>query len=95
MDSTASVSIVTPINTEQCTGFAWQGFGSGGATGAASLRSCQKFPLCLIEPMSAHSSMDPPLAKDEPIGNDGRVSGPADLRRKKPTQQQLQPERGV
>ena len=56
-------------------GFAWQGFGSREATGVASVRRCQKLPLCPIEPMPAGSKMDPPLAKAEPISNDGSASG--------------------
>ena len=40
---------------------------AGGATGVASVRSCQKLPLCLIEPMPAGSKTDPPLAKAKPI----------------------------
>lgn len=61
----------------------------------ASVRSCQKIPLCLTESTSAHSSTDPPPAKDEPVGSDARVSGVRDLRRQKPRQQQLQPQRGI
>lgn len=45
-----------------CSGFAWPGFGSGdrvGATGLASVRSCQKLPPCPawapgIQPGSTH-----------------------------------------
>jgi len=37
----------------------------------ASVRSCQKFPLCLIKPMPAGSKMDTPLAKAEPISDSG------------------------
>jgi len=44
-------------------GFVWQGFGSGGAIGVASVRSCQKLPPCLIKPMPAGSEMDPLLPK--------------------------------
>ena len=36
-------------------GFAWQGFGSAGAIGVASLRSCEKLPPCLIKPVPAGS----------------------------------------
>ena len=56
-------------------GFAWQGFGSGRATGVASVRSCQKLPPCLTEPMPAGSKTDPLLAKAEPISNGGSTSG--------------------
>jgi len=38
-----------------CYGLAWQGFGSGGAIGVASVRSCEKLPPCLIEPVPAGS----------------------------------------
>ena len=57
-----------------CIGFAWQGFGSGGATGVASVRRCQKLPPCWTEPVPAGSKMDPPLAKAEPISNIGSIS---------------------
>ena len=50
-----------------CVGFAWQGFGGGGATGVASVRSCWKLPLCVIEPMPAGSKTGPLLAKAKPI----------------------------
>jgi len=40
-----------------CTGFAWQGFGGGGAAGVATVRSCQKLPLCLTKPVPAGSKM--------------------------------------
>ena len=48
----------------------------------ASVRSCQKLPLCQIEPISAISKTDPPLAKAEPI-SDGSASGMTYLRRGK------------
>ena len=66
-----------------CIGFAWQGFGSGGATGMASVRSCQKLPLCPTEPMPAGSKTDPPLAKAEPISDGGSASVITYLRRGK------------
>jgi len=56
-----------------CTGFAWQGFGSRGATGVASLRSCQNFPQCLTEPMPAE--VDPLLAKVKAISDGGSAPG--------------------
>jgi len=46
-----------------CCGFAWQGFGSGGGIGVASVRSCEKLPPYLIESTPAGSKMDPLLAK--------------------------------
>jgi len=52
-----------------------QDFGSGRATGVASVRRCQKLPLRTIEPMAAGSKMHPPLAKAKPRkkgGVDGR-----------------------
>lgn len=58
-----------------CTGFARQGFGGRGAAGVASVRGCQKLPLCLMEPMPACSKIDQPLAKAKPISNSGSVSG--------------------
>ena len=77
----------------KCVGFVWQGFGSGGATGVASVRSCQKLPLCLTEPMPAGSKTDPPLAKAKPIS----ASVITYLRRRKTLRERelLQPERGV
>ena len=51
----------------------------------ASVRSCQKLPLCLIGPMPAGSKMDPLLAKAEPISDSGSASGITDLRRGKKT----------
>ena len=51
----------------KCNGFVWQGFGSGEATGVASVRSCWKLPPCLTEPMPAGSKTDPLLAKVKPI----------------------------
>ena len=67
-----------------CIGFAWQGFGSGRATGVASVRTCQKLPLCpMIEPMSATSKTDPLLAKAEPISDGGSASGITDLKKGK------------
>jgi len=41
----------------------------------ASVRSCQKFPPCLMEPVPAGSKMDPQLAKAKPISNGGSASG--------------------
>jgi len=46
-----------------CYGFASQGFGSGGAIGLASVRSCKKLSPCLIKPVPAGSKTDPPLGK--------------------------------
>ena len=64
-----------------CIGFAWQGFGSWGATGVASVRSCWKLPLCPTEPIPAGSKMDLLPAKAEPISDSGSTSGRTDLRR--------------
>jgi len=64
-------------------GIAWQGFGSGGAIGVVSVRSCEKLPLCLIKPVPASSKMDPPLAKAKPISDSGSTSGITCLRREK------------
>jgi len=51
----------------------------------ASLRSCQKLPLCLREPMPPGSKTDPPLAKasTEPISDGGSGSGITYARRGK------------
>jgi len=64
-----------------CYGLASQGFGSRGATGVASVRSCEKLPPCLIKPVPASSKMDPPLAKAKPISDGGSASGITQLRR--------------
>jgi len=58
----------------QCYGFAWQGFGSRGAIGVASVRSCQKLPPCTMEPVPAGSKTDPPLAKAKPVSDGGSSS---------------------
>jgi len=70
----------------KCYGFAWQGFGSGGAVGLASVRSCEKLPPCLLKPGPAGSKTDPPLAKAKPSSEGGSASGITYLRRgsKKP-----------
>jgi len=71
-----------------CIAFAWQGFGSKGAAGVASMRSCQKLPLCPIAPVPAGSKTDPPMVKAEPISNGGSVSVITYFRRgKKPVAQ--------
>lgn len=51
----------------------------GLAIGVASVISCQKLPLCLMEPMPASSRMDPPLAK--PFSSGGSTSGITELKR--------------
>jgi len=53
----------------------------------ASVRSCWKLPLCLMEPVPADSMTDPPLAKPEPVSDGGSASGIANLRRGKKMQQ--------
>jgi len=40
----------------------------------ACVRSYQKLPTCLIEPVPAGSKMDPPLAKAETIRNSDSTS---------------------
>jgi len=65
----------------RCYGFAWQGFGSGGAITAVSVRSCEKIPPCLTEPVPASSETDPPLAKAKPISSIGSTSVITYLRR--------------
>jgi len=67
-----------------CSGFAWPGFGGGGATGVASVRSCQKLPLCPTDPVPAGSKMDPLVAKAQPISNGGSASGITQLKRGEP-----------
>jgi len=57
----------------------------GGAIRVASVRSCQKLPLCLIKPVPAGSKRDPPLAKAEPISNSGSASVRTYLRRGRKT----------
>jgi len=65
------------------TGFAWQGFDSGGDAGVAAVRSCWELPPCLMEPVPAGSKMDQPLAKAEPSSDSGSASGIKCLRRGK------------
>jgi len=77
-----SVSKSKPvISSAPCTGFEWEGSGSGRDTEMASVRSCQKLPLCLIEPVPAGSRTDPSLAKTKPISNGGSPSVITYLRR--------------
>ena len=40
----------------------------------ASVRSCEKLPLCLIKPVPAGSKTDLLLAKAKPISNGGSTS---------------------
>lgn len=68
-------------NSSHCMGFVWQGFGSGGATGLAAVKSSQKLPPCLTKLMPAGSRMDLPLAKAKPIRNGGTTFGITWLRR--------------
>jgi len=56
------------------------------------VRTCQKLPPCLTEPMPASSKMDLLLAKAEPISDSGSASGITCLRRGK---KNLQWEEGV
>lgn len=66
----------TECSHKQChdfIGFVLQDFGSGGVTGVASMTSFQKFPPCLIGPMSASAETDL-LAKAEPISNSASVN---------------------
>lgn len=66
-----------------CPGFARKGFGSGDATGVASVRSCLKQLLCPIESMTVSSKMEPPLAKVNTISGGGGTSVITYLRRGK------------
>ena len=63
----------------------------------ASVRGCQKLPLCLTEPGPVDSKTDLLLAKAMPISDSGSISGITDLRRKKnqTAYGQLQWEKGV
>jgi len=54
---TSSTSFLFSLLT-LCIESAWEGFGSRGITGVASVRRCQKLPLCPIKPMPAGSKMD-------------------------------------
>jgi len=73
--------MTTISNTDLCYRFAWQGFGSRGAVGVASVRSYEKLPRCLINPLIAGSKTDPPLAKVKPISDGGSASVITYLRR--------------
>ena len=55
----------------------------GGATGVASVRSCEKLSPYLIEPMLAGSKTDPLLANTKPISIGGSASVITYLRRGK------------
>jgi len=65
---------VTHYSEGTCRGFAWQGFGSGGAIQVASVKSCEKLPPCLIESTPASYKTDPLLAKAKPISDGGNAS---------------------
>jgi len=68
-------SLFVKVSKYNCIGFAWQNFGSGEATGVASVRSCQKLPPCPTKSiMSARSKTDLLLAKAEPINEGGSAS---------------------
>jgi len=71
------------FNKAYCYGLAWQSFGSGGAIGVASVRSCEKHLPCLIKPVPAGSKTDPLLAKAKPISDGGSASVITYLRRGK------------
>jgi len=47
----------------------------------ASVRSCQKLPPCLIQPVLDGSETDLPLAKAKPISDGGSASGITQLRK--------------
>jgi len=49
----------------------------------ASVRSCEKLPPCLVEPVPAGSKTDPLLAKAKPICGSGSASVITYLRRGK------------
>jgi len=48
----------------------------------ASVRSCWKLPLCLMEPVPAGSKRDPLLGKAKPISNGGSTSEITYLKRR-------------
>ena len=54
--------------------FTWQGIGSRGAIGVASMRSCEKLPPCLIKLVPDGSKTDLLLAKVKPNSNSGSAS---------------------
>lgn len=79
VDNFISASVMSPhvqytTELEWCIGFHGV-LVARGSTGMASLRRCQKLPLCLIDPMPAGSRMDLPLAKAKPISDTGSTSG--------------------
>jgi len=49
----------------------------------ASVRSCEKLPLCPVKSVPAGSKMDPTMVKAESISNSGSTSVITHLRRKK------------
>jgi len=70
-----TTTVLKNLTLTYCIGFVWQGFGSWGAAGVASVRSCQKLLPCPTEPMPDGSKMGPSLAKAEPISDGGSASG--------------------
>lgn len=52
-----------------CSGFMCPGFGSGGAAGVVSVRTCWKLLLCLREPVPASSMPDPSAVVAVTVGN--------------------------
>ena len=52
----------------------WQGFGSRGAVGVASVRNCEKLSSCMVEPVPAGSKTDPLLANAKPVSDGGSTS---------------------
>jgi len=61
----------------------WQGFDSRGATGVASVRSCEKLLQYLIDSIPDVFKMEPLLAKAKPISDGSSTSVITYLRRGK------------
>lgn len=60
----------------------WQSFSQQGCYKEASVRKCQKLPLCSTELIPASCRMDPTLTKPKPISDDGGTSEIKFLRRR-------------
>lgn len=65
-----------------CIVFAWQGFGSRGATVMTFVKSNWKLPTCPSEPMPTCSKTDAPPTDDKSISNGGSTTELTYLRRR-------------
>jgi len=80
ISAVAVVRLIGLIHKPVVLGLHGKGLVAGRAAGMASVRNCQKIPLCPMEPMPAGSKTDLPLGKAKPITNSGSASGITHLR---------------